>query len=167
MKRRTVLLAMSAAALAAALPGCGFQLRGSGRSAMLPFQSVHISGSGNEGLGLALRRMIQASGSTRVVDDPKQAEAQIDVLNESRERGTVTLNTQGRIREYSLFYRVRFRVRDAAGKELLQPTDLVLKRDLSFNESQAIAKEREEDMLFRDMQSDVVQQILRRLAAIQ
>lgn len=166
MKRRTVLLAMSATALAAALPGCGFQLRGSGRSATLPFQSVYISGSGNEGLGLALRRMIQAGGSTRVVDDPKQAEAQIDVLNESRERGTVTLNTQGRIREYSIFYRVSFRVRRADGSELLAPTEIVLKRDLSYNESQAIAKEREEDMLFRNMQSDIVQQILRRLAAL-
>ena len=76
------------------------------------------------------------------------------------------MNTQGRIREYSLVYRLRFRVNGAGGKELIPPTELALKRDISFNESQAIAKEKEEDMLYRDMQSDAVQQILRRLAAL-
>jgi LPS-assembly lipoprotein len=42
----------------------------------------------------------------------------------------------------------------------------VLKRDISFNESQVMAKEHEEAMLYRDMQSDVVRQVLRRLSAL-
>ncbi|HVL75010.1 MAG TPA: LPS assembly lipoprotein LptE [Noviherbaspirillum sp.] len=161
MKRRTALLALSTLGLSA----CGFQLRGSGRQSALRFKTLHIAGN-NGGLAFALRRMIEAGNGTTVVDDPKQAEAIIDILGEARDRGTITLNTQGRIREYSLYYRVNFRVRGAAGQEMLAPTLIVLRRDLSFNEAQAIAKEREEEMLFRDMQGDAVQQILRRLAAI-
>ena len=61
---------------------------------------------------------------------------------------------------------MKFRVKDSKEKELLAPTELVLKRDISFNESQVIAKEKEEEMLYRDMQSDVVQQILRRMSAL-
>ena len=36
----------------------------------------------------------------------------------------------------------------------------------SFNEDATLAKEAEEGLLFRDMQSDMVQQILRRLSLI-
>lgn len=162
MKRRAVLALTTALMLSA----CGFQLRGSNGQASLPFKTIHIGTVETSPLGIELRRYIRASGDTTIVTDPKQADAIIEMLNESREKATLTLNTQGRIREYSLYYRVRFRVTDNKGQELLAPTELVLKRDISFNESQVIAKEKEEEMLYRDMQSDVVQQILRRLSAL-
>lgn len=163
MKRRLFLTLAATATLSA----CGFQLRGSGTGSVLPFSSVYIPGaSGHSGLAFELLRMIQATAGTEVVDDPKAAQAIIDILGEKRERGSITLNTAGRIREYSLYYRVNFRVRNADGSILMPPTEISLKRDLSYNESQAIAKEKEEEMLFRNMQSDAVQQILRRLSAL-
>jgi LPS-assembly lipoprotein len=55
---------------------------------------------------------------------------------------------------------------DTAGKEVLVPTVISLKRTISFNESQVLAKESEEGLLYRDMQSDLVQQIMRRLAVL-
>ncbi|OWW20109.1 LPS assembly lipoprotein LptE [Noviherbaspirillum denitrificans] len=162
MKRRAV-LALSTALL---LGACGFQLRGANGQGGLPFKTVYIGTAETSPLGIELRRYIRASGDTAVVNDKKLAQATIEVLNEAREKATLTLNTQGRIREYSLYYRVKFRVIDEKSAELLAPTELVLKRDISFNESQVIAKEKEEEMLYRDMQSDVVQQILRRISAL-
>lgn len=162
MKRRAA-LALTAAAM---LSACGFQLRGSNGQAALPFKTIYIAIPESSPLGIELRRNIRASGDTTVVADPKEAQAIVEVLNESREKAALTLNTQGRIREYSLYYRLRFRVKDDKEKELLAPTDITLKRDISFNESQVIAKEKEEEMLYRDMQSDLVQQILRRLSAL-
>ena len=50
--------------------------------------------------------------------------------------------------------------------ELLAPTEITLRRNIAFDESQVLAKESEEALLYRDMQSDLVQQILRRLVAI-
>jgi len=41
----------------------------------------------------------------------------------------------------------------------------VLSRDVTFNDTEILAKEAEEQLLFRDMQADMVQQIIRRLAA--
>jgi LPS-assembly lipoprotein len=149
-----------------ALSACGFQLRGANGKSTLPFKTVYLGVADTSALGVELKRYIRASGDTAVVTDPKAAQAVIDILSELREKVTLTLNTQGRVREYSLFYKVRFRVKDGAEKELLAPTELIVKRDLSFNESQAIAKEKEEETLYRDMQSDVVQQILRRVAAL-
>jgi len=49
---------------------------------------------------------------------------------------------------------------------LIAPTEIVQQRDISFNESAVLAKEAEEALLYRDMQTDIVQQLLRRLAAV-
>lgn len=162
MKRRAVLALTTAMMLSA----CGFQLRGANGKAALPFKTIYLGIPESSPLGIELRRNIRASGDTLIVNDPKEAAAIIEVLQESRDKATLTLNTQGRIRDYSLYYKLRFRVKDAKDKELLAPTEITLKRDISFNESQIIAKEKEEEMLYRDMQSDLVQQILRRLAAL-
>jgi LPS-assembly lipoprotein len=163
MKRRAACIFVLATAVM--LSACGFQLRGSNGQAGLPFKTIYIGLPETSPLGIELRRNIRASGETTVVTDPKAAQAIIEVLSESRDKATL-LNTQGRIREYSLYYKLRFRVKDSKDKELLGPTEIALKRDISFNESQAIAKEKEEEMLYRDMQSDLVQQILRRMAAL-
>ena len=71
------------------------------------------------------------------------------------------------MREFRLRYRVGFRVHDGKGGEYVPQNNLELTRDVSFNDAQVLAKEAEEQLLFRDMQNDMVQQILRRLAAAQ
>ena len=62
--------------------------------------------------------------------------------------------------------RVKFKLVTPQGKDLIQETELLQQRDISFNESAVLAKEAEEGQLYRNMQTDIVQQLLRRLAAI-
>jgi len=78
----------------------------------------------------------------------------------------VGLNASGQVREFQLRSVVRFRLRTPQGRELIPETELVQQRDISFNESAVLAKEAEETLLYRDMQSDLVQQLMRRLAAV-
>lgn len=163
--RRNALRWIVTAGAASLLGACGFQLRGTNQTA-LPFKTIYLGFPDNSPLGTELRRYIQSGGSTTVVRTPQQAEAILDVLSETREKIILSLNSQGRVREYSLYYKFNFRLRDNPGKILLAPTQIVLKRDISFNESQVLSKEAEEALLYRDMQSDLVQQILRRLAAL-
>lgn len=162
MKRRAVCTFVVVAALT--LSACGFQLRGASQ-ASIPFKSVYIGVPETSQLGVELKRNLRAV-DTKVATDAKTADAILELLSESRDKVVSSLNTQGRIREYSLYYKMRFRVLGQGGKELLAPTEITLKRDVSYNESQAIAKEKEEELLYRDMQSDIVQQIMRRLAAL-
>ncbi|MCM2253506.1 MAG: LPS assembly lipoprotein LptE, partial [Ramlibacter sp.] len=70
------------------------------------------------------------------------------------------------VREFQLRTRLRFKLRTREGKELIPETELLQQRDISFNESAVLAKEAEEGLLYRDMQSDLVQQLMRRLAAV-
>ncbi len=152
--------------LAVALSACGFQLRGSNGQYHMPFQTIYLGFADTSPLGIELRRNLRGGDAVVVVPDAAKAEAKFDVLSETRGKTILSLNSQGRVREYLLTYTLVFRVRDAKDVELLGPTEISLKRSIAFNETQVLAKESEEALLYRDMQSDLVQQILRRLSAI-
>ncbi len=152
--------------LAVALAACGFQLRGTGGQYRMPFNSIYLGFADTSPLGIELRRNLRGGDAVVVTTDAGKADARLDVLSETRGKTILSLNSQGRVREYLLTYTLVFRVRDAKDAELLGPTEITLKRSIAFNESQVLAKESEEALLYRDMQTDLVQQILRRLAAI-
>jgi LPS-assembly lipoprotein len=143
------------------LAGCGFQLRG---TAALPFETLYMPGA-TGGIALDLKRNIQAGTRTTVVDDPKKAEAVLDFVQETRDKVILSLAATGRVREYKLRYIVAFRVHDGKGGEFLPVNTVQLTRDITFNDSDVLAKETEEGLLYRDMQFDMVQQVMRRLAA--
>ncbi len=163
MQRRLVL--GSAALLV--LAGCGFKLRGAPDFA---FRSLRVNAAENSPLGNELKRNLASIETLSLVDNPREAasaEAVLDLLSELREKTVVGVNTSGQVREFQLRLRIRFRVHTPQGKELIGNTELLQLRDISFNESAVLAKEAEEGLIYRDMQSDLVQQIIRRLAAIQ
>lgn len=148
------------------LSACGFHLRGASDMA-LPFKTIYLGFADSSTLGNTLKRNIRGAGNTAILPDPKEADAILDVLSETREKSVLSLNSQGRVREYTLIYTFKFRVRDGKSNELLAPTEIRLARDINYDDSQTLAKESEEAMLYRDMQNDLVSQILRRLSAIQ
>ncbi len=161
MHRRVALLALPASLAV----GCGFELR---RAPELSFRTLYLNGfkSGSP-LAEELRRHVDATPTTRVVDAPSQAAVVFDALIDARERSVVATTAAGQVREVQLRVRLRFRLRTAAGRELIAPSELVLGRDMSYDESAALAKEYEEALVYRAMQSDIVAQVMRRLAAVQ
>jgi LPS-assembly lipoprotein len=162
MQRRNLLMA----ALPLAVSACGFQLR---QAPNFAFNSIYIGGSPNSSLGNELKRTIAYSDGVTVVADPARvasAQVVLDVLSEQREKIVVGVNATGQVREFQLRTRLKFRLRTPQGKELIPDTELLQQRDISFNESAVLAKESEENLLYRDMQTDIVQQLMRRLAAV-
>lgn len=163
---RVLAACLMAAALATSVAGCGFQLRGSGGQYSLPFHSIWLSFNEASPLGTELKRNLRAIDAVRVETDASKAQALFDVISESRGKSILSLNSLGRVREYALSYTLVFQVRDANNRVLLPPTEITLHRNIAFDESHVLANESEEALMYRDMQSDLVQQILRRLAAI-
>jgi LPS-assembly lipoprotein len=143
------------------LAGCGFHLRG---TVELPFETLYIPGTNS--LAVELRRNVNAASKTRLVDSPKNAQAVFGFTEEARDKVILTFTSAGKVNEYRLRYRVGFRVTDPNGTQVFLPTsEILLTRDMSFSDAQVIAKENEEALLYRDMQTDMVQQIMRRLVA--
>lgn len=156
--RRALLACLALLPLAA----CGFQLRG---QVTLPFQTVYVDGLPYSTLSGQLKRSIQSNG-TAVTDRADAAQAIVNLLGEAQERGILAVSAGGRVRELQLRYRVTFRVKDPKGRDWLETTEIVLQRDMTYDDTQILAKEGEAQMLFREMQSDAVQQVLRRIQAI-
>lgn len=109
---------------------------------------------------------LNASQTTTVAEAASQAQVVMEALADTRERSVVASTATGEVRELQLRARLQFRLRSAAGRELIAPTEIVRSRDMSYSESLALAKEQEEAQLFRIMQSDIVSQVMRRLAAV-
>lgn len=145
-----------------ALGACGFHMRG---PAQLPFETLYVQGGGNQ-LGPDLQRYLRSGSNVTVVQTPGEAQAILAILGEGREKRILSLTGGGRVGEFELYYRLSFRLHDGKGTELMPAQQLELKRTLSFSDVQVLAKEQEEAMLYRDMQSDAVQQVIRRLGAL-
>ena len=170
-RRRQFLRSGLTGALALGLAACGFRMRG---AMLLPFSSLRTSLDRNTDLGRALLSQLAASGVTVVGAAkpagpdavPELVDVVLEVLNEQRERAVVGRTASGQVRELELRYRFKFRVRTPAGKELIEPTELLVERDLSYSETETLAKEAEEALLYRDMVNDIARQVMYRLAAI-
>ncbi len=160
--RRAALCLVCASALAQA--ACGFKLR---RPPSLGFSTVLLVGfPARSAFTEALRRSIEASGSTRVVESTAAAQVVLEALQDTREKSVAAQTAAGQVREFTLRTRLRFRLRTPAGRVLIDDTELLLARDMSYNETVALAKQQEEAMLYRGMQSDIVEQVMRQLAAV-
>lgn len=149
-----------------ALAACGFQLRGEQNYA---FDSLYSGFAANSTLGAEFRRSLESSGRVKVMTDNRDsAKAQVilDVLTDQREKTVVGVNASGAVREFQLRLRFKFRLRTTGGKDLIEETEILQQRDINFSESAVLSKEAEESLLYRDMQSDLVQQLMRRLGAV-
>lgn len=165
MKRRSALVLLGQVSLTTlALGGCGFKLRGSQNFA---FSTLAIMPNPGGEMATELRRSL--GGAVRVLapDEPlNKAQVVLHILQEQRTKTVVGVSSSGQVREFQLRSQVRFKINTPQGKDLTPETEILQQRDISFNESAVLAKEAEEALLYRDMQSDIVQQLLRRLASV-
>jgi LPS-assembly lipoprotein len=145
------------------LSACGFKLRG---AATLPYESIHVAAPANSQLAADLRRNLAAAANTKIVDDPKTAALRVQLLSDVRDKQVLSTTARGEVAEYVLHLRITIKALDAAGKEVLAPTEFAQKREIPFNVSAVLAKEAEEALLYREMQSDIMQNIVRRIAAL-
>ena len=157
-RRRLLLGALATTTLSA----CGFRLRG---AIDMPFSSAFVDGNPNDPLIAGLRRQLLAN-DVELTDTVAAAQVHIRILNQSKERDILSLNAAGKAREYRLYYVLGYAVDRADGTTLRAPDRITIRRDVTFSESQLLAKTEEEAVLYRDMETDLVRQLMRRLAAV-
>lgn len=163
LRRRPLLLAL---ALPAVLGGCGFRLR---QAPSFAFRSIWLDAKAAGALGGELRSALAQTEGLSVhtaAADRARSDVVLDVLKETREQVAVGLNISGQVREFELRLSIVFRLQTPTGKELIADTELQQRREMSYTETTALAKEAEQALLFTAMQRDLAQQILQRLAAV-
>jgi LPS-assembly lipoprotein len=145
------------------LSACGFQMRG---EAPMGLTSLHVSTVAASQVADEVKRSL-AAGPTRVVPAAAQADAELRILEERRDKSIFTLTGAGRVYEYQLQLTVRYQV-TTPGREapLIAPSEIDVRRVVTYSETAPVAKEAEEQLLFRDMNIDAAGQILRRIAVV-
>ena len=155
---------VAACAAVAVLAGCGFQLRG---EPAVGIRALHISSTAPSGIANDIRRSL-SSGPTKVVAGPTDAQAHLRILMEGREKSVHTITGTGRVYEFQLRLVVRYDLL-VPGRELplIAPTEAEARRIITYSETAPIAKEAEEQLLYKDMQVELAGRILRQIALAQ
>lgn len=146
-----------------ALAACGFHLRGSNlKDVQFPFKSLYLKAPGETPFVADLRRVLKAN-HVALADSADKADLVLEVVSEQTVKQILSLSGSGRVQEYQLFYKVSLRAYDSQQNDLLPAEEISLSRILAYDDTQVLAKEQEEALLYKDMRSDAVGQAVRRL----
>ena len=158
---RTLLLLTALLLTTLLLTACGFHLRG---QAGMPFDTLYLDAA-NPGTPFIadLRRNLEAN-KVRLVSSANEADVVLNIVLEIPEKQILTLGGSGRVNEFQLRYRVSLRAYDLKQQDWIPAEEMVLRRDYIYDDTQVLAKEAEEALLYQGMRSDMVQQIVRRLS---
>lgn len=153
------------AALVGALPlaGCGFRLRGSYST---PFKTMYLQMPENSRLAVRIKQELEGGSDVRIVKSPSEAEVILELLSDSRSRDVLSINDTGRAREYEITLVLEFRVSSPEGFDYMEAVKLATSRDLTYAESNFLSREKEEEFLYRDMEADLVSQLMHHIEAI-
>lgn len=157
---RRLFLAAFPAVLAA---GCGFQLR---RLDGIPFASLHVEAPPGSVVAQRIRTALGSNRNTRLVKTASEAEAVLQLGQETRSKAILSLSGAGRVTEYRLGLRMTYTVVGKDGRSLGEPESIELVRDMTYDDTQLLAKSAEEQLLYRDMEDSAALRILRRLQSI-
>jgi len=160
MRRTCIRLLVVSAALW--LAGCGFHLRG---AATYAFETMYLNSSASPSFNSEMRRALAGAGSATLTDTPAAAQVILEIPSVQDDKEVLSLSSAGAVREFQLIKRVSFRLHDKDGGEWMPAGEITIRRSYTFQETQALARDLEEQRLQRDMQTDAIQQIVRRLQA--
>jgi len=146
--------------LSGALVACGFHLRG---EAHYTFDTLFLNSPAAQPLTMDLKRSLEGIGTAQLVPSPETAQVILDITSVENNKQILSLSGGGKVREFLLTKRVLFRVRDSAGNDWLPTSEVLVRRSYTYNDTEALAREAQEQRLWREMQDDAVAQIVRRL----
>ena len=147
-------------ALAAQLTGCGFHLRG---EANYSFDTLYLNSPASAPITPELKRALEGAGSAKLAPAADKAQVVLDLNSVEDNKQILSLTTGGKVFEYLLTKRILFRVHDNDGNDWLPTSELVVRRTYTYSDTEVLAKSYEEQRLWREMQTDAVQQLVRRL----
>ena len=162
LTRRRLAVATLAVAAAATLAACGFHRR---IAQPLNYERIALSGFADRStMADEIRRALPSTA--HIVSNVLESQVVIEAVEDTQKTTVEASTAFGQVRELELHVKLRYRVLDPNGVELLPLADVERFRDLTYDEKDALAKDTELKALYRDMQSDMAYQLIRVLSAV-
>jgi LPS-assembly lipoprotein len=158
-------LAWLAALLATTLlAGCGFHLQGAGELPENGRRIFVVTADAVTPFAVELRHAIERSGG-EVVERSAAADTVIRIRRDASGRRVLSVSAQNTPEEYEIFYAVEYSV-DRGGREVVELQPLEVVRTMSFQETQVLAKDREEAIIRDALARDLALLVVRRLQSL-
>ncbi len=133
------------------ITSCGFHLRG---MTEISFKTISL-----EGKELSFTKNVKktlASNKVAIILPTENPELRIELLSEESEKRILSLSGQGLVREFEIFYRVRYRIKTIDSETWSQENIIETRRDFTFSDSNLIGKEEEERQLNESMRNEAI-----------
>ena len=133
------------------ITSCGFHLRG---MTEISFKTISI-----EGKELSFTKNLKktlVSNKVSIILPTENPELRIELLSEESEKRILSLSGQGLVREFEIFYRVRYRIKTIDSETWSQENIIETRRDFTFSDSNLIGKEEEERQLNESMRNEAI-----------
>ena len=147
------------------LVACGFHLRGAYQLPVQMQQTYVDASNQNSELVRSLKRSLKAN-DIETLDSKQNAQATLRIFNETNQKRVISVDAQGRAREYQLIYKVSVSLNTDDDAVKMDAQNLELSRDFLFDTEDVLGKGREEATLIKDMQQDMVRLIMLRIQAL-
>ena len=143
------------------ITSCGFHLRG---MTEISFKTVSL-----EGKELSFAKNLKktlTSNKVAIVLPTENPELRVELLSEESEKRILSLSGQGLVREFEIFYRVRYRVKTVDSETWSQENILETRRDFTYSDSNLIGKEEEERQLNESMRNEAITNLFNQIQLI-
>lgn len=146
------------------LTSCGFHLRGTAESE-LRIPAIYLTAENVHGeLITAFERRLSSSG-TQLVGSRDLAPWALSILSERFSRRVASTTQNISVAKYELILQVRFSLTGQDGSLLIPPTSLTIERMYDYDSSNLIGSDAEQELLRREMQSEIADSIILRTGA--
>ena len=143
------------------ITSCGFHLRG---MTEISFKTISL-----EGKELSFTKNLKktlASNNVTIILPTENPELRIELLSEESEKRILSLSGQGLVREFEIFYRVRYRIKSIDSETGSQENIIETRRDFTFSDSNLIGKEEEESQLNESMRNEAITNLFNQIQLI-
>ncbi|HAL43324.1 MAG TPA: hypothetical protein DCQ72_04965 [Methylophilaceae bacterium] len=143
------------------ITSCGFHMRG-----MTEISFKTISLEGKELSFTKNLKKILNSNKVAIVLPSENPELRVELIGEESEKRILSLSGQGLVREYEIFYRVRYRIKTTESETWSQENTLETRRDFTFSDANLIGKEEEERQLNESMRNEAISNLFNQIQLI-
>ena len=143
------------------ISSCGFHMRG---MTEISFKTISLEGkelSFTKDLKKVLNR-----NKVAIVSSTENPELRVELLSEESEKRILSLSGQGLVREFEIFYRVRYRVKTIDSEIWSQENIIETRRDFTYSDSNLIGKEEEERQLNEAMRNEAITNLFNQIQLI-
>ena len=143
------------------IASCGFHMRG---MTEISFKTISLEGK-ELSFTKNLKKVLN-SNKIAIVLPSENPELRVELIGEESEKRILSLSGQGLVREYEIFYRVRYRIKTLDSDIWSQENILETRRDFTFSDSNLIGKEEEERQLNESMRNEAISSLFNQIQLI-